>query len=129
MVSSRRTFSAFSLFVSLPILASLVFSFTEYNVLKPPKWVGLRNYKDILGFHLEDVPVTTDVAVPETGETVKVPVYDTVTDAQGATAKVPRTVRRLRANDPNFWYYCYNTLFLMMGLPSAWPRPCSWPSS
>ena len=36
----------FSLFVftAYPVLASLFFSFTEYNVLQPPRWVGIDNY-------------------------------------------------------------------------------------
>jgi multiple sugar transport system permease protein len=29
-----------------PIVASLYYSFTEYNVLQPAEWVGLRNYRD-----------------------------------------------------------------------------------
>jgi multiple sugar transport system permease protein len=32
-----------------PMLASLFFSFTEWNVLRPAHWVGLRNYSDLLG--------------------------------------------------------------------------------
>ncbi|GAB1484113.1 sugar ABC transporter permease [Treponema sp.] len=32
----------------LPILASLVLSFTDYDLLSPPKWVGLANYKFML---------------------------------------------------------------------------------
>ncbi len=31
-------------FTIYPILASVYFSFTEYSVLKPPRWVGLGNY-------------------------------------------------------------------------------------
>lgn len=30
-----------------PILASLYYSFCEYRVLSPPKWVGLRNYVEL----------------------------------------------------------------------------------
>lgn len=33
-----------SVFVFMPIIASLFLSFTQYNVLQPPKWVGLNNY-------------------------------------------------------------------------------------
>ncbi len=32
-----------------PMLASLFFSFTDYDVLSPPRWVGLRNYADMAG--------------------------------------------------------------------------------
>ncbi len=37
-------FLIFSLF---PIGASLYLSFTEYNLFKPPVWVGLKNYSDL----------------------------------------------------------------------------------
>lgn len=32
-----------------PMIASLFFSFTDYDVLSPPRWVGLRNYADLAG--------------------------------------------------------------------------------
>ena len=32
-------------FIVGPIFASLYFSFTEYDVLSPPRWVGLKNYE------------------------------------------------------------------------------------
>ncbi len=38
-------FFALTLF---PILASFVLSFTDYDLLSPPKWVGLENYKFML---------------------------------------------------------------------------------
>jgi multiple sugar transport system permease protein len=38
----------FLIFVFLPMFGSLYWSFTEYNVLQPPQWVGLENYKTIL---------------------------------------------------------------------------------
>ncbi len=31
-----------------PVLASLYLSFTRYNILRPPRWVGLNNYIDML---------------------------------------------------------------------------------
>lgn len=33
------------IFTLWPVMQSLYFSFTEYNVLKPAKWVGLSNYE------------------------------------------------------------------------------------
>jgi multiple sugar transport system permease protein len=38
----------FLAFVAYPILASLYYSFCDYSVLSPPKWVGLYNYLEIL---------------------------------------------------------------------------------
>lgn len=36
------------IFTFIPIAAALYFSFTEYNVLKPPAWVGFANYVALL---------------------------------------------------------------------------------
>ena len=33
----------------LPLLLAFYFSFTDYNMFNPPRWVGLRNYTSILG--------------------------------------------------------------------------------
>lgn len=38
----------FSLFTIGPILASLVLSFTNYNILSPPRWIGLANYRTMV---------------------------------------------------------------------------------
>ncbi len=32
-----------------PMLMSLFFSFTRYNVLSPPRWVGVQNYAEMVG--------------------------------------------------------------------------------
>lgn len=37
----------FLIFTLGPMLASLLFSFLQYDVLNPPHWVGLKNYQDL----------------------------------------------------------------------------------
>ncbi len=37
----------FLAFFVYPLLLSLYYSFTEYNLLQPPKWVGLQNYSSL----------------------------------------------------------------------------------
>jgi multiple sugar transport system permease protein len=37
----------FAVFILIPILSSIFISFTDYDVLDPPKWIGLRNYRRI----------------------------------------------------------------------------------
>ena len=37
----------FLAFFVYPLLLSLFYSFTEYNLLQPPKWVGLQNYSSL----------------------------------------------------------------------------------
>ncbi len=39
----------FLIFTVFPVIASLYLSFTDYRVLSPPRWVGLANYKSLLG--------------------------------------------------------------------------------
>jgi multiple sugar transport system permease protein len=38
----------FLIFVLYPLLASLYYSFTDYNIIKPPQWVGLDNVRALL---------------------------------------------------------------------------------
>ncbi|MEQ4203845.1 sugar ABC transporter permease [Actinopolymorpha sp. B17G11] len=35
-------------FTAYPVLASAFYSFTEYSIVQPPKWVGLDNYEKML---------------------------------------------------------------------------------
>lgn len=44
------SFLLFAVFLIIPVFASLYWSFTEYNILQPPKFVGFQNYANIL-FH------------------------------------------------------------------------------
>ncbi|WP_420847393.1 carbohydrate ABC transporter permease, partial [Nonomuraea zeae] len=41
-------FVGMALFTVGPILASLYLSFTEYTLLKPPEWLGLDNYREMV---------------------------------------------------------------------------------
>lgn len=41
-------FIGMAVFTVGPILASLYLSFTEYTLLKPPQWLGLDNYREML---------------------------------------------------------------------------------
>ena len=38
----------FFLFTLIPMAVSLYFSFTEYNIIDSPVWVGLKNYRDLI---------------------------------------------------------------------------------
>jgi len=41
-------FLAFLIFVAGPVVAGLFISFSEWDLLSPPKWVALQNYVDLL---------------------------------------------------------------------------------
>jgi len=36
------------LFTTYPVLASFCLSFTDYNIVQPPRWIGLENYRTML---------------------------------------------------------------------------------
>ncbi len=40
---------ATAVFVAYPILAVVYYSFTDYSVVTPPQWIGLKNYQQLLG--------------------------------------------------------------------------------
>ncbi len=69
----------FFAFTAGPVVASLILSFTSWDLLTPPQWVGLANFWELIGFH--------------------------------------QSVDGIRANDPDFWKYLYNTGFMLMSLP------------
>src|SRR5258707_6170662 len=42
-----RALLGLALFTILPMSQSLYYSFTDYNVLQPPYWIGLENYQNL----------------------------------------------------------------------------------
>jgi ABC-type sugar transport system permease subunit len=36
-------------FVVYPIIAVIYYSFTDYDIVRPPVWVGLDNFRQLLG--------------------------------------------------------------------------------
>lgn len=72
-------FIGYVLFTAWPVIGSLLLSFSAWDLLTPPRWVGFDNFFNLLGFRYENSAWS--------------------------------------ANDPNFWKYLRNTLFLMLSLP------------
>lgn len=42
------SFIGFLVFVALPVVVSLLLSFVDWNLLRPPEWVGWANYRQLL---------------------------------------------------------------------------------
>ncbi|WP_092281858.1 carbohydrate ABC transporter permease [Caldicoprobacter faecalis] len=38
----------FVLFTAYPIVASIIYSFMDYNILETPRWIGIKNYIDLI---------------------------------------------------------------------------------
>jgi len=71
----------FLAFTFLPIFASLILSFTSWDLISAPQWIGLNNFIQMLGFR----------------------------SGSGGAGWI--------ANDPKFWKYLWNTVYLMAGIP------------
>ena len=70
----------FLTFTAIPVVASLVLSFFDWDIIQwPPQFVGFENYVRLLGWHVD--------------------------------------AGRWVANDPLFWKFTGNTLFLMFAIP------------
>ncbi|MGG7582114.1 hypothetical protein ACQ7C1_30710, partial [Rhizobium sp. Nf11,1] len=50
------------LFTAGPLLASLYLSFTNFDLLQPPAWIGFENYIDLLT--LDPLPTCTSSTLP-----------------------------------------------------------------
>ena len=83
----------FLAFTFLPVIASLVLSFMSWDFFTPPKFVGLANFIAMFGFHAKAGFMFTSLAD-------KLFIWNYM---------IP--------NDPQFWYFLYNTMFLMLGIP------------
>jgi multiple sugar transport system permease protein len=57
----------FLFFAAMPLVISLVFSLTQWDLLRPPQYVGLRNWEEVLALNIAPLPREIDV---ETGESV-----------------------------------------------------------
>jgi multiple sugar transport system permease protein len=66
----------FCIFLAYPLISSLTMSFHSYSVLRPPKWIGLENYRELfhddvfflalkntLIYALGAVPLSTVIAI------------------------------------------------------------------
>ncbi len=89
-------FLGFVIFFAIPLLMSLYYSFTDYNLFNDPNWVGTANYQKALGFTLQ--PENYQKAV-EQGK----PFLDSVGQA-------------IKTNDPLFWTSLSNTIVYALGV-------------
>jgi multiple sugar transport system permease protein len=86
----------FLVFMAVPLALSLYYSFTEYNLLTPPKFIGLQNYARALGFSFE--PGAYQAAL-EQGKSWWFAVKSV-----------------LEAHDPTFWLALRNTFAYAVGM-------------
>ncbi len=135
-------FLGFLLFTSLPVLASLGLSVFEWDLFTAPKFVGLRNFGKLLGLHLRDpqnappnagmllagclvllafVGLTSGLAIwafrRERRKLGWSLVGGFVGSIIGLLIIARQTLQVWWPNDPEFWYYSFNTVFMMLAIP------------
>lgn len=132
-------------FTSYPVLASVYFSFTEYNVVQPPHWVGLENYvrmfsdasysigvKNSAYYALLSVPLrlvfSLAIAVLLNVEARSIGVYRTLAYLPSLTPPVAGAMIFLLLFNPGSGLV--NTILRALGLPApswflspAWSKP------
>lgn len=126
----------FLAFTLIPVGASFVLAFCAWDLFSPPRFVGLDNFRELIGFHMRGdgrampvlfaLAVIIMVAVAFTSR--RFGRRDDVAAKRGrrlfvgfqalvVLAALMLFWQAFAPNNPRFWYYVYNTLFLMLGLP------------
>lgn len=100
------TFVGFALFTAGPLLASIWLSLTTYDVIRPPSFVGLQNYEQLLG------DTRALASFRNTGVFVLVSVAIEIVVALLLAVAVQRPM-------PGFFRYFFRTAFLLPVVTSA----------
>ncbi len=87
----------FLIFLAFPLAVSFYYSFTDYNLFTAPKFIGLSNYANALGFHIDSQAYRQALLTPGT------------TWLEAAAAWIS-------PNDPTFWVALRNTLLYSLGV-------------
>ncbi len=86
----------FLIFMAVPLALSFYYSFTEYDLLTPPKFVGIKNYTDALGFSFQ----------PESYR-------EALNEGEGWLTAVKSVIQ---AHDETFWIALRNTALYAGGM-------------
>jgi ABC-type sugar transport system permease subunit len=106
-------FVNFSLFFAIPLLLSLYLSFTDYNAISRPEWVGFENYISLVQLEFHTIPAdqASGTVLPQ---------------GYGEIASIGLGANRLLvgARDPMFWISLGNTfrycfMLLILGVVPA----------
>ena len=83
----------FLLFTSIPVAASLILSFASWDIFSPPRLIWFENFVSLFLFHVKEGFL-----------------FESFVDYIAFW-------NYLIPNDGKFWYFMYNTTFMMLGIP------------
>lgn len=119
----------FLIFTLVPVGASLLLAFCSWDLFQAPRWVGLENFYDLVGFkHRLHPTISSGAAFAVSlgwlvllgvvlGGTWKKPILQRIV---GVAILVCSIVSLLLVYEPvnsRFWYFVSNTFYLLLGLP------------
>jgi multiple sugar transport system permease protein len=121
------SFVGFLVFTLVPILISFALAFCAWDLFRPPRWVGLDNFYQLIGFHLRPLPgMSQGLAFGLAACCVLVGVAAGVWLKALWRILVPLLLAGvggallLQVVEPvngRFWYFIGNTFYLLLGLP------------
>lgn len=117
----------FLAFTLVPIAMSFALAFCAWDLFRPPRWVGLDNFYQLLGFSLRERPgmsmglvlvLAASCLVLGVGAAWKLRGFWRIfTPIVLAVAAVVILQQVLEPVNGRFWYFMGNTFYLLLGLP------------
>lgn len=121
------SFVGFLIFTLVPILVSFALAFCAWDLFRPPRWVGLDNFYQLIGFHLRPQPgispwlaagLAACCALLGIASGVWLKAFWRV--LAPLLLAVVGSALLLQVVEPvngRFWYFIGNTFYLLLGLP------------
>ncbi len=122
----------FLVFTLIPVGASFILAFCAWDLFSPPRFVGMDNFRELVGFHTraqtQGLPWGLFLILATMGVVLVVVFRHSPAKEKPHAASLACLgllgglavflfLQAYAPNNPRFWYYIYNTLFLMLGLP------------
>lgn len=117
----------FLAFTLVPIIMSFALAFCAWDLFRPPRWVGLDNFYQLLGFSLRERPgMNIGLALASVASCFVLGIgagwklrgfWRVFTPIALTIAAIVISQQVLEPVNERFWYFMGNTFYLLMGLP------------
>jgi multiple sugar transport system permease protein len=121
------SFAGFLAFTLAPVLMSFALAFCAWDLFRPPRWVGLDNFYQLIGFRPRAQPeMSVALAFVLAGFCVVLGIgaaarlkalWRMLVPVLLAAAAAVILLQVLEPVNGRFWYFVGNTFYLLLGLP------------